>query len=275
MGKIAPVSAKYVIHASIKTEGVVEKPDVIGAVFGQTEGLLGEDLELRELQKSGKIGRIDVELDISGGKASGTLTIPSSLDKAKTAIVAAAVETIQRIGPCDATVSVKEIEDIRSLKRDYVLGRAKELLKNMEKTDSIEFTKNVRESVRATSVIHFGSDNLPAGKGIVGSKEIIVVEGRADVITLLKNGIKNVISMNGTSVPRTIVDLSRDRELTLFVDGDRGGKLIEKSLLQVADVKFVARAPRGKEVEELTMKEIHQCLRARKPAKPTRRSRTG
>jgi DNA primase len=271
LGKIAPVSAKYIISASIKTEGVVEKPDVIGAVFGQTEGLLGEDLELRELQKGGKIGRIDVHLDISGGKATGTITVPSSLDKAKTAIVAAAVETIKRIGPCDATIEVTGIEDVRTVKRDYVMDRAKQLLQKMDKTDSQEFAQNVKDSVRTMDIIHFGPDNLPAGKDITTSKEVIVVEGRADVINLLKNGIKNVISMDGTSVPKTIVDLSKERELTLFIDGDRGGRLIEKSLMQVADVKFVAIAPRGKEVEELTMKEVHQCLRSRKPARGTRR----
>ena len=55
MGKISQVSSKYIIHANIDIEGVVDRPDVIGAIFGQTEGLLGADLELRELQKSGRI----------------------------------------------------------------------------------------------------------------------------------------------------------------------------------------------------------------------------
>ena len=57
MGKISPVSAKYIVHSSINIDGVVDRPDVIGAIFGQTEGLLGADLELRELQRSGRIGR--------------------------------------------------------------------------------------------------------------------------------------------------------------------------------------------------------------------------
>ena len=48
------------MQANFEIEGVVEKPDVIGAVFGQTEGLFGPELELRELQKSGRIGRIEI-----------------------------------------------------------------------------------------------------------------------------------------------------------------------------------------------------------------------
>jgi DNA primase len=71
MGKISPVSIKYIIHARLELSGVAERPDIIGAVFGQTEGLLGSDLELRELQKSGRIGRIDVKLEIKSGKTSG------------------------------------------------------------------------------------------------------------------------------------------------------------------------------------------------------------
>ena len=127
MAKISPVSSKYIVHTQITIEGVVEKPDVIGAIFGQTEGLLGNELELRELQRNGKIGRIEVQLDIRSGKTSGAIIIPSSLDKAETVIIAAALETIQRIGPCNAKVEVKHIEDVRVSKRAYVIERAKEL----------------------------------------------------------------------------------------------------------------------------------------------------
>ena len=113
MGKISPVSAKYIVHTQIGIEGVVDRPDVIGAVFGQTEGLLGSDLELRELQRSGKIGRIEVNLETKSGKTNGDIIIPSSLDKTETAIIGASLETIQRIGPCNAKVKVLRIEDVR------------------------------------------------------------------------------------------------------------------------------------------------------------------
>lgn len=266
MGKISPVSAKYIVHASITIEGVVDKPDVIGAIFGQTEGLLGADLELRELQRSGRIGRIEVNVDTRSGKSQGDIIIPSSLDKAETSIVAAALEIIQRIGPCNAKIKVNNIEDVRVSKRNFVVERAKELLKTLMDSvlpDSQEITDEVTYSVRVMEIQEYGKDRLPAGPGIDEFDEIIIVEGRADVLNLLKHGIKNTIAMNGTSVPQTIVDLSKKKTITVFVDGDRGGELIVKSLCDIAEIDFVTRAPDGKEVEELTKKEILKALRGK------------
>lgn len=266
MGKISPVSSKYIVHANIEIDGVVDKPDVIGAIFGQTEGLLGSELELRELQRSGRIGRIEVNVDTRSGKTNGNIIIPSSLDKAETAIIGAALEIIQRIGPCNATIKVGQIEDVRVSKRSFVITRAKELLKEMMDSvlpDSQELADEVASSVRAMEIVEFGKDRLPAGPGINESDEILVVEGRADVINLLKNGIKNAIAMNGTSVPPTIAELCQKKIVTAFVDGDRGGELIVKELSAVTDIDYVSRAPDGKEVEELTKKEIHKALRAR------------
>ncbi|MBI4147324.1 DNA primase [Candidatus Woesearchaeota archaeon] len=266
MAKISPVAAKYIVHSTIFIDGVVDKPDVIGAIFGQTEGLLGNDLELRELQRSGKIGRIEVNVNISAGKTKGEIIIPSSLDKTETAIIAAAMEIIQRIGPCNAKIEVQKIEDIRISKRKFVIERAKTLLKELTQEtlpDSQELSDEVAQSVRMMEVLEYGKDHLPSGPDIDSSDEIIVVEGRADVLILLKHGFKNVISMNGTSCPQTIKDLSKVKSVTVFVDGDRGGDLIVRELLGVADVDFVTKAPDGKEVEELAKKEIHQALRGR------------
>src|SRR3990172_5878363 len=266
MGKISPVSSKYIINSTIEIEGVVDRPDVIGAIFGQTEGLLGEDLELRELQRSGRIGRIEVNIEVKGGKSIGQIVIPSSLDKAETAIVGAALEVIQRIGPCNAKVKVHNIEDVRVSKRSFVIERAKQLLKQMMDQimpDSQEIAEEVAHSVRVMEITEYGKDRLPAGPGIEESDEVIVVEGRADVLNLLKNGFKNVIAMNGTSVPQTVIELSHRKDIVAFVDGDRGGNLIIRDMLNVAEVDFVTRAPDGKEVEELAKKEIHKALRSR------------
>src|SRR3989344_3224054 len=266
MGKISPVSAKYIVHSQIQIEGVVDKPDVIGAIFGQTEGLLGSDLELRELQRSGRIGRIEVNTDTRSGKTQGAIDVPSSLDKAETAIIAAALEIIQRIGPCNAKLQAQSIEDVRVSKRSFVVERAKELLKNLMSNtmpDSQELTDDVAYSVRVMEIQEYGKDRLPAGPAIDESDEIIVVEGRADVLNLLKHGFKNAIALNGTSVPETAVELCAKKVVTIFVDGDRGGNLIVKELTSLADVDFVARAPDGKEVEEITQKEIHKALRGR------------
>ena len=266
MAKISQVSAKYIVHANIDIEGVVDRPDVIGAIFGQTEGLLGADLELRELQSSGRIGRIEVTLDTKVGKTKGTIIIPSSLDKAETAIVGAALEIIQRIGPCNAKIHVLNIEDIRISKRAFVISRAKELLKTLTSSvlpDSQELADEVAYSVRIEEITEYGKDRLPAGPGIEDAEEVIIVEGRADVLNLLKHGFKNVIAMNGAVVPKTIIDLSHKKTMTAFVDGDRGGDLNIQELLQVAELDFATKAPDGKEVEELVKKEIHKALRSK------------
>jgi DNA primase len=277
MGKISLVSAKYIIHATITIEGVVDRPDVIGSVFGQTEGLLGSDLELRELQSSGRIGRIEVDINNKNGKTSGKISIPSSLDKTETALVAAAIETIQRIGPCNATVKVLELEDVRAAKRGQLIDRAKSLLSNLTHgtlPDSKDIKEKVSSAVRVADIIAYGKDKLPAGPEVETAEEVILVEGRADVINLLKHDIKNAVAMNGTSVPKTVIDMSKSKEVTVFVDGDRGGELIIKELSLVAKIDYIAKAPDGKEVEEITHKEIHQALRSKTPFGTAQKGRT-
>ncbi len=259
-------TTKYIIHAELIADGYVEKHDVIGAIFGQTEGLLGDELDLRELQKTGRVGRIDVELTNINGKSIAKITVPSSLDRIETSILAATLETIDRVGPCVATVKVIDIEDIRKKKREYIVERAKEILKQlMNNIDVNTIVEEVKESVRMGEIVEYGPEKLPAGPAVDSSDDIIIVEGRADVLNLLRCGIKNVIAVEGTSVPKTIIELSKKKIVTVFTDGDRGGELILKELLQVCDVDFVARAPPGREVEELSKKEIMKCLRSKIP----------
>jgi len=267
MGKISPVSIKYIIHASLDLTGVAERPDIIGAVFGQTEGLLGSELELRELQKSGRIGRIDVKLESRGGKTTGEILLPSSMGKTETAIIGAALETIERVGPCDAKIKVTKIEDVRVAKRNFVLDRAKSLLQAMmtDMPDSQAFTAMLTQGMREAEITEYGADRLPAGPDIDSSDEIIIVEGRADVVNLLRYGIRNVIGMKGAKPTDTIIDLTKKKMTTLFLDGDRGGDLIIKNLAGLTDLDFVARAPDGKEVEELQQKEILKALRLKVP----------
>jgi DNA primase len=265
MAKISPVSIKYMIHANFRVEGALEKSDIIGAIFGQTEGLLGADLEMRDLQKEGKIGRIEVELERKDRITLGEIKIPTALDQSETTLIAAAVETIEKIGPCDAQVEVERIEDVRGSKREYIIERAKKLMADFgSRTDSREISKTVKESARTAEVKEYGKEKLPYGD--LSEKEIIVVEGRADVLNLLRTGIKNVISMNGTRLPDSIKELSEEKDITLFVDGDRGGKLIIQNVLDNARIKYVCIAPDGKEVEELSGKEIFQALRKKIPA---------
>jgi len=266
MAKAPADITKYNVYADIIIDGVVEKPDVVGAIFGQSEGLLGEGLELRDLQKTGRIGRIEVDITTKAGKSTGTVVVPSSLDMVETSIIGAAIETVDRVGPCNAKIVVRDIEDARASKRKAVVNRAKELLKkliNEEIPESMELTEEVKKSVQLAEIASY--DTLPAGPGIATADSVILVEGRADVLNLLKSGIKNVVAVGGTNIPKQVVELSRGKTAIAFFDGDRGGDIILKELSQVAEVDFVARTPRGKEVEELSKKEIVMALRRKIP----------
>ena len=265
---IDPNTTKYLIKARLTADGIVEKPDVVGAIFGQTEGLLGEELDLRDLQKSGRIGRIEVDVTSKSGKSDGILYVSSSLDQVETAILASALETIDRVGPCKASIKVLGIDDVRVTKREKVIERAKELLTDLikqSKGTSVDITDNVRQSIQVEEITSFGKDKCPAGPNIRDSESIIIVEGRSDVLNLLKSGIKNAIAVEGTNIPETVQELSKEKVSIAFVDGDRGGELILRELFQVAEIDFVARAPRAHEVEELTTKQLIKCLRNKVP----------
>ncbi len=261
---------KYMVEARFEISGLVEKPDIIGAVFGQTEGLLGNELDLRELQKNGKIGRIEIDTQAQGNKTVGRLHLPSSLGKVETCILAAAIESVDRVGPFETTFKVDRIDDTRNEKRRKIVNRAKELVKILLTTgipDSREISDMVEEDVKTSVVTEYGQEKLAAGPDIDSSDDIVLVEGRADVVTLLKSDITNCIAIGGATgnIPKTIVDLINKKETTLFLDGDRGGDIILKGIMNAGDVDFVARAPSGKEVEELQRKEIIKALRSRVP----------
>ena len=260
---IDPTSSKYVIRASIRANGVVNKSDVVGAVFGQTEGLLGDELDLRDLQKSGRMGRVEVDVKSDKGKSTGEIVISSSMDQVETSVFAAALETVERVGPCKATVKITSLEDSRSTKREVIIERARSLLINLIKdsrTAGSTITDTVRQALQIEEIVRF-KGKLPAGPNVASSDAVIVVEGRGDVLNLLKHGIKNSVAVEGTNVPKEVVDLSKERTVTAFVDGDRGGQMIIQELLQVAEVDFIARAPDNTEVEYLTHKQIMKSLR--------------
>ncbi len=268
MAKAPTDTIKYNIYADIRIDGVVEKPDVVGAIFGQSEGLLGEELELRELQKTGRIGRIDVDIKAKVGKSKGTIIVPSSLGMVETAIIGATIESVNRVGPCNASIKITEIEDARSAKRKSVISRAQGLLKKMM-DDSVpeteKLTEEVKKGVQLGEITTY--EGLPAGPGVKSSDSVILVEGRADILNLLRCGIKNAVAVGGTNIPKAVIELSKQKTSIVFVDGDRGGEMILKELSQVADIDFVAHAPKRQEVEELGKKDVIMALRRRVPLK--------
>ena len=256
-------TAKYLVHADIVADGVVERSDVVGAIFGQTEGLLGDELDLRSLQRASKVGRINVEIDSENGQSFGQVTIATSLDRVEAAILAASLETIDRVGPCRSTVAVSRIEDVRAAKRRAVVERAKDLLGEFDESvlSTRELVEEVRESVRVEEITEY--EGLPAGPRVASGDAVIVVEGRADVLTLLRYGIENAIAVEGTNVPEPVADLTAERTVTAFLDGDRGGDLILRELGQVGEIDHVAIAPSGRSVEDLTRREALAALRGK------------
>lgn len=258
---------KYNIVLKFEVEGIVDKPDVIGAIFGQTENLFGDEFDLRELQDKGRLGRIYVNVNTNKNKTEGEIIIPSNLDKIETALIAAMVENVDKVGPYNARFKLISIQDIRDEKIKKIIDRAKEILGSWTKEKTLDIKEVIYEissAVKTGEIIEYGPDRLPAGPDVDKDPELIIVEGRADVINLLKYGYRNVIAVEGATgkIPQTIIDLAKQKKTVIaFLDGDHGGDLILKELL-ASNVKidYVARAPTGKEVEELTGKEINKAL---------------
>ena len=255
---------KYLAKLSFEIDGAVDKADIIGAIFGQTEGLFGPEMNLNELQKNWKVGRIEIIIESQNGKAGGSVTIPMSTDISTVSLIAAAVEQIDKVGPCGSKFKLLSIDDVRAVKRNAIVERAKEISRNWASKSSSEgedMLKDISEStIQKGKILAFGKDECPAGPAINTSNEIIVVEGRADVLNLMRVGIENTIAVEGTNVPQTIVELAKTKSLSAFLDGDRGGDLILRELSSVVKLTKVSRATRGKEVEELTPVELLECL---------------
>lgn len=262
------VATKYLIKMKFEVDGTVEKPDVIGALFGQTEGLLGPELNLSELQRSYRVGRIEIELEKRGTKTVGEVVIPMSTDIATAALIAATIETVEKVGPFSSRFSLLSIEDVRAVKRKQIIERAKSIVKDwaiQASSDVEDLLKEVSESMRRAKPIALGREEISAGPGIYASDTIFLVEGRADVIALLRAGIDNVVAIEGSRLQETVGKLPPGKKLVAFLDGDRAGDLILKELQQAVHLSGVVRAPEGKEVEDLTPKEIRELLAAYLP----------
>ena len=268
---------KYLAKLSFEIDGAVDKADIIGAIFGQTEGLFGPEMNLNELQKNWKVGRIEITIESQNGKASGSVTIPMSTDISTVSLIAAAVEQIDKVGPCGSQFKLLSIDDVRAVKRNAIMERAKQISKDWATKSSSEgedMLKDISEStMQKGKVLAFGKDECPAGPAINTSDEIIVVEGRADILNLMRIGVENTIAVEGTSVPQTIIDLAKTKSLSAFLDGDRGGDLILRELSSVVKLTKVSRAIRGKEVEELTPMELEECLNRSEESHDNRRNR--
>jgi DNA primase len=255
---------KYHVKLKFEVDGLVEKADIIGAIFGQTEGLLGPEMNLNELQKVSKVGRIEVNVETKGSVAKGDALIPMSTDISTAALIAAAIESIDKVGPFQAKFNLVGIDDIRAIKKKVIVDRAKKIVQDWATrtiSEGEEMLKDVYDASKPGKLTSFGKAQLACGTGVFDSEWIILVEGRADVINLLRAGFDNAIAIEGARIDETVTKLTDGKKVVAFLDGDRAGDLILKELQGVVKIDKVLRAPPGKEVEECTPLEISEILR--------------
>jgi DNA primase len=255
---------KYHVKLKFEVDGLVEKADIIGAIFGQTEGLLGPEMNLNELQKVSKVGRIEVNVETKGSVARGDALIPMSTDISTAALIAAAIESIDKVGPFQAKFQLVGIDDIRAIKKKVIVDRAKKIVQDWATktiSEGEEMLKDVYDASKPGKLTSYGKAQLACGTGVFDAEWIILVEGRADVINLLRAGYDNAIAIEGARIDETVVKLTEGKKVIAFLDGDRAGDLILKELAGVVKIDKVLRAPAGREVEECTPLEITEILK--------------
>jgi DNA primase len=255
---------KYHVKLKFEVDGLVEKADIIGAIFGQTEGLLGPEMNLNELQKVSKVGRIEVNVDSKSNTAKGDALIPMSTDISTAALIAAAIESIDKVGPFQARFGLVGIDDIRAIKKKLIVDRAKKIVQEWATktiSEGEEMLKDVYDASKPGKLTAFGKAQLACGTGVFDSDWIILVEGRADVINLLRAGFDNAIAIEGAKIDETVTKLTEGKRVIAFLDGDRAGDLILKELQGLVKIDKILRAPAGREVEECTPLEIAEILK--------------
>ena len=254
---------KYHVKLSYQVDGLVERADIIGAIFGQTEGLLGPEMNLNELQRVSKVGRIEVNSTSNENSTKGDALLPMSTDIDTCALIAAAIESIDKVGPFDCSFHLDAIDDVRASKKEDIVKRAKEI-KQKWSTNSVsegdEMLKTVHEN-NSDKITTYGKSKLHCSTGVFDSPWIILVEGRADIINLLRAGYDNAIGIEGARIDESIKELCQEKEtIVAFLDGDRAGGFILKELKSVVDIDYELRADEGIEVEELTPKRVDELL---------------
>ena len=254
---------KYHVKLSFDVDGLVERADIIGAIFGQTEGLLGPEMNLNELQRVSKVGRIEVTTTSTENTTNGNVLLPMSTDVDTCALISAAIESIDKVGPFDCSFKLDAIDDVRASKKEDIVRRAKEI-KQKWSTKSVSegdtMLKDVHESI-AGKVTTYGPNKLPCSTGVFDSPWIILVEGRADILNLLRAGFDNALAMNGATIDESIKEICKSKKkIVAFLDGDRAGGFILKELKSVVNVDIELRADSGVEVEELTPQRAADIL---------------
>ncbi len=255
---------KYHVKLSYQVDGLVERTDIIGAIFGQTEGLLGPEMNLNELQRLSKVGRIEITTTSTANTTSGDALLPMSTDIDTCALIAAAIESIDKVGPFDCAFKLETIDDVRAAKKEDIVKRAKEI-KQRWATKTVSEGDTMLKDVHAGTpgkITTYGPSELPCSSGVFDSTWLILVEGRADVINLLRAGYDNALAIEGAKIDESIKSLcDTKKNVIAFLDGDRAGGFILKELKSIVNIDHELRADSGVEVEELTPQRIDEILR--------------
>ncbi len=260
---------KYHVKLSFEVDGLVERADIVGAIYGQTEGLLGPEMNLNELQRVSKVGRIEVNVSSNENTTTGDALLPMSTDIDTCALISAAIESIDKVGPFESSFKLNEISDVRASRKEDIVKRAKEI-KQKWSTKSVSegdtMLKDVHEGLSG-KITTYGENKLPCSTGIYDSPWIILVEGRADILNLLRAGYDNALAIEGAKIDESIKDFCATKtKVVAFLDGDRAGGMILNELKSVVNIDVELRADPGVEVEELTPQRVADILSDTKDA---------
>ncbi|MDH5658087.1 MAG: toprim domain-containing protein, partial [Nitrosopumilus sp.] len=190
--------------------------------------------------------------------------IPMSTDIDTCALIAAGIESIDKVGPFDCKFKLEAIDDVRAAKKEDIVRRAKEIKQKWA-------TKTVSEGESMLNDVHqgdagklatYGPSKLTCSSGVFTSNWVILVEGRADVINLLRAGYDNALAIEGAKIDESIKELCNSKDTVVaFIDGDRAGGFILKELKSIVTLDYELRADKDVEVEELTPQRIDEILR--------------
>lgn len=253
---------KYELIFSFESMLLIEKHDIVGAIYGELDGLLSDDLDLKKLAKFKKIGHVSLEIGFKEKAYVGTFIIPSNLTLTETATIGAAIETIKSVGASLVKFNIKEIKDLRLEKKEYIFNRTKELLeKNKE---NIVSQKNVVAKINESKIKYIPGTHIIIGPKFESSDTGFVVEGRRDLLNFISMGMENVISIGGANINSSLNEYIKNKKIICLFDSDRGGKLLLQKLIDLKiEIDYVAFAPDGTAIEEIQQKSLLKSLNSK------------
>jgi len=131
---------------------------------------------------------------------------------------------------------------------------------NLDDQNNSKLKNMVYNELKKKKPIIFGKNELSAGPDVYNSNQIILVEGRSDVINLMRMDINNTLSLGGTNISEEVIKFCENKEIMALLDGDRGGDAILKELLIKMKIDYVSRAPSNKEIEHLDLDILKKVI---------------